>query len=154
LALHLYVDADACPVKDEVYRVARRHRLRVTLVANARIWVPLDENVRLQVVEGDLDAADDWIAEQTAPGDIVITNDIPLASRCLAAGAAALRPNGEPFTEDNIGSALASRELLAELRQSGLIAGGPSPFRKEDRSRFLQALEEAIRTSARRQESS
>ncbi len=142
--LNIYVDADACPVKDEVYRVAKRYRLPVTLVANSWMRVPLDEAVSLEVVNAELDAADDWIAEHATPGDIVITTDIPLAARCLEAGAEVLGPAGRPFTEDNIGGALATRELLAELRQTGDAFGGPPPFAPKDRSRFLQELDRLI----------
>ena len=140
----IYVDADACPVKTEVYRVAGRYGLRVALVANSWMRVPLDERISLEVVAGDLDAADDWIAERATRGDIVITADIPLAARCLEAGAEVLGPSGRPFTEDNIGAALATRELLSELRQTGDATGGPAPFSPKDRSRFLQELDRVI----------
>ncbi len=142
---HIYVDADACPVKEETYRVAARHGLQVTLAANSWMRVPTSDRIRLEVVEGDLDAADDWIVEQIGAGDIVITADIPLAARCMDRGALALGTNGRPFTEDNIGDALATRELLADLRSGGEHVGGPSAFTKQDRSRFLQALEECVR---------
>lgn len=145
----IYVDADACPVKQEIYRVADRHSLRVTLVANSRLSTPLNDRVESVVVRGDLDAADDWIAERAGPGDIVITADIPLAARCLERGAAALAPTGKAFSEDGIGDALATRELLADLREAGAVTGGPSAFRKQDRSRFLQELEEQVRRARR-----
>ncbi|MEM1204897.1 MAG: YaiI/YqxD family protein [Acidobacteriota bacterium] len=145
----IYVDADACPVKQEIYRVADRHSLRVTLVANSRLTTPLNDRVESVVVRGDLDAADDWIAERAGPGDIVITADIPLAARCLERGAAALAPTGKAFSEDGIGDALATRELLADLREAGVVTGGPSAFRKQDRSRFLQELEEQVRRARR-----
>lgn len=148
--MHIFVDADACPVKPEIYRVARRYGLRVTLVANSWMQVPLDEKVTLEVVGGGLDSADDWIAEQASTGDIVITADIPLAARCLENGAEALGPTGRPFTEDNIGDALATRELLAELRQTGSVSGGPPPFSAKDRSRFLQELDRIIQQIRRR----
>jgi uncharacterized protein YaiI (UPF0178 family) len=144
------VDADGCPVKEEVYRVAARYGLKVTLVANAPMRLPRDGRVELVVVPGDLDAADDWIAERAAPGDIVVSSDIPLASRCLAKGAAVLRPDGRAFTEENIADALAGRELLAHLRELGEAGGGPAPFDKRDRSRFLQRLDDAVQAIRRR----
>ena len=146
---HLYVDADACPVKAEVYRVATRHALRVTLVAGSWMRVPDDPLVRLEVVSQGFDAADDWIVERVTAGDIVITADIPLAGRCLAKGAAAIGTQGRPFTEDNIGDAMATRTLLADLRGAGEITVGPSAFSPRDRSRFLQALERAVLASLR-----
>lgn len=145
----LYVDADACPVKEEVYRVARRYKLRVFVVANASIRVPSDELIESVVVSGGFDAADDWIAERAAKGDIVITSDIPLAGRCLESGARVLGPKGLEFTEDSIGDALATRGLLDMLRQSGAITGGPSPFAKADRSRFLGKLDELVHAARR-----
>ena len=146
---HLYVDADACPVKSEVFRVAGRHALDVTLVAGAWMRVPEDARIRLEVVAQGFDAADDWIVEHVERGDIVVTADIPLASRCLAKGAAALGTSGRPFTEDNIGDALATRALLADLRGAGEPTRGPAPFDPRDRSRFLQALETAVQASLR-----
>ena len=145
----VYVDADACPVKDEVYRVARRHDLRVVLASNTWMRVPREDWVKLVIVEGDLDAADDWIAEHVTTGDIVVTADIPLASRCLAEGALVLNPRGRAVTDDSIGDALAGRELMSQLRESGLVTGGPAPFEKRDRSRFLHSLDEMIRRSLR-----
>jgi uncharacterized protein YaiI (UPF0178 family) len=142
--MHIFVDADACPVKDEVYRVAQRYSLAVTLVANSWMRVPQNKFIRLEVVSDGFDAADDWIAEQAAQDDIVITADIPLAGRCLTKGARVLGPSGKPFTEDNIGSALATREILSELRDLGEIGGGPPPFSKRDRSLFLQQLDQII----------
>ncbi len=141
---HIYVDADACPVKAEVAKVAERHGLAVTYVANAWMQTPRAPRVRMQVVAGQFDAADDWIAGQAQPADIVITADIPLASRCLKAGARVLGPSGKPFTDDNIGNALATRELMADLRAYG-VGGGPPPFGPRDRSRFLEALERVVR---------
>jgi len=149
--LHVFVDADACPVKEEVYRVADRYRLEVTLVANSRMHVPNDQRIALEVVEHGLDAADDWIVEHVQPHDIVITADIPLASRCLKAGARVIGPSGKPFTEDNIGEAVATRELLSELRGAGEITGGPPPLKDRDRSRFLQKLDEVIQAIRREQ---
>lgn len=148
-APHLYVDADACPVKTEVLRVAARHALRVTLVARTWMRVPADDRVRLEVVAEGFDAADDWIAEHVAPGDIVVTADIPLASRCLARGAAAIGTTGRPFTEDNIGEAMATRALLSDLRGAGEWTRGPAAFAPRDRSRFLQSLEDAVQAALR-----
>jgi uncharacterized protein YaiI (UPF0178 family) len=140
----IYVDADACPVKEEVYRVARRHQVQVYVVANAPLRVPIEALIELVVVRGGFDAADDWIAERAGPGDVVVTADIPLADRCLKAGARVLGPKGHVFTEDSIGEALATRALLDMLRQSGEFGGGPAPFAKADRSRFLAKLDEIL----------
>jgi uncharacterized protein YaiI (UPF0178 family) len=142
--IKIYVDADACPVKDEVYRVAARHEIKVLIVTNSPIAVPRDPLVERVVVGGGMDAADDWIAERAGPGDIVVTADIPLASRCVKAGAAVLAPNGKAFDEDSIGMTLATRNLLHELRGAGEITGGPKPFAPRDRSAFLSALDRAI----------
>ncbi|MBR9980700.1 MAG: YaiI/YqxD family protein [Desulfatitalea sp.] len=142
--LHIFVDADACPVKQEVYRVARRYQLAVTLVANAWMRVPDEPRITLQVVKDGFDAADNWIAGQVQPGDIVVTADIPLADRCISKGARVLGPTGKPFTDDNIGMAVAGRNLLAELRSAGEITGGPPPLTQRDRSRFLQQLDTLI----------
>lgn len=145
--VRILVDADACPVKDEVYRVARRIGVPVVVVANAWLNVPSAPSIELIVVSsGQLDEADDRIVEMASTGDVVVTSDIPLAARCLEKGAQVLRPDGRPFSEENIGDALASRELMAELREMGTIQGGPGPFSKEDRSRFLHALDAALRT--------
>jgi hypothetical protein len=143
-APHLYVDADACPVKAETVKVAERHGLPVVFVTNAWLAVPRAPRVRVQVVTGAFDAADDWIVAQVQRDDVVITADIPLASRCLKLGARVLGPSGKPFTEDNIGNALATRELMADLRAYG-VGGGPPPFGPKDRSRFLEALELVVR---------
>ena len=148
-APHVYVDADACPVKAEAVKVAGRHGVAVVFVANAYLHIPRGPRVRLQVVPGSFDAADDWIAGQVQARDVVVTADIPLASRCLKAGALVLGPAGKPFTNDNIGNALATRELMADLRAYG-VGGGPPPFGPKDRSRFLQALEEVLREAKRR----
>ncbi|MCF8144934.1 MAG: YaiI/YqxD family protein [Deltaproteobacteria bacterium] len=142
--LRIFVDADACPVKPEVYRVAHRYQLSVTLVAGVRMRIPESGNIDLQVVGQGMDAADDWIVQHMEASDIVITADIPLAARCVAKGAYVLGPTGKPFSEDNIGSALATRNLLSELREWGEVTGGPPPFDKRDRSRFLQSLDNAI----------
>jgi uncharacterized protein YaiI (UPF0178 family) len=148
----IYVDADACPVKDEVYRVARRHQERVYIVANTSIFVPRDDLIEMVVVRGGFDAADDWIAERAGTGDVVVTADIPLADRALKNGACVLGPRGLPFTEDSIGEALATRALLDMLRQSGQIGGGPPPFAKADRSRFLSKLDEILHALRRRRQ--
>jgi len=138
------VDADACPVKDEVFRVAKRYGLRVFVVSNGRIRTPSDPSVEMIVVTGHFDAADDWIAGRITATDIAVTSDIPLASRCLGAGARVLDPKGKVFTPESIGDALANRELMAYLRESGDITGGPAPFEARDRSRFLQKLDDLI----------
>jgi uncharacterized protein YaiI (UPF0178 family) len=147
--LHIFVDADACPVKQEVYRVARRYHLDVTLVANSWMRVPNEGRISLEVVEDGFEAADDWIVEHVQPHDIVVTGDIPLASRCLKKGAHVIGLTGKPFTENNIGQALATRNLLSELRSAGEITGGPPPLKKLDRSRFLQQLDEVIQSILR-----
>ena len=148
--LHIYVDADACPVKPEVYRVAKRYGLQVTLVANSWMRVPDERSITLEVVTDDFDAADDWIVERVQPHDIVVTADILLAHRCLKEGSRVIGPTGKPFTEDNIGEAVATRELLAELRVGGEITGGPPPLQKRDRSLFLQQLDEVIQSIRRK----
>jgi hypothetical protein len=142
----IYVDADACPVKEEVYRVAARYALPVVLVANSRMRVPEGGGVQLVVVAGGrLDSADDWIAARAGPTDIVVTADIPLASRCVAAGARVLDPRGRIHTEDSVGDALATRNLMADLREAGTITGGgPEPLGKRERSLFLQKLDELV----------
>ncbi len=148
--LHIFIDADACPVKQEVYRVARRYGLDVTLVANSWMRIPYEPWLTLEVVEDGFDAADDWIVEHVEPYDIVITADIPLASRCMQEGSRAIGPTGRPFTEDNIGEAVATRDLLAVLRSGGEITGGPQPLTKRDRSQFLQQLDEVIQSIRRK----
>lgn len=147
--LHIYIDADACPVKQEVYRVADRYLLAVTLVANSRMRVPLDERITLEIVAGGFDAADDWIVEHAEADDIVVTADIPLASRCLKQGARVIGTTGKPFTESNIGPLVATRDLLSELRGAGEITGGPPPLTQRDRSRFLQQLDTVIQSILR-----
>src|SRR5436189_1061174 len=146
--LTIYVDADACPVKDEVYRVARRYGMRVAMVANAPLQVPTDALVELVVCPG-FGAADDWIVAQAGTGDVVVTADIPLAARCLAKGARVLDPKGHPFTDNQIGAALATRELLEGLRHTGAVTGGPAPMTPKDRSRFLSKLDEAVNSVRR-----
>jgi uncharacterized protein len=141
--LTIYIDADACPVKSEVYRVARRYGMRVAVVANATLRVPPDELFEAVVCPG-FGAADDWIAEQAGPGDVVVTADIPLAARCLARGARVLGPKGNVFTENDIGEAVGMRDLMAELRQGGAVTGGPAPMAPKDRSRFLSKLDDLI----------
>lgn len=140
----IYVDADACPVKAEVYRVAARHRLKVFVVANSFLVVPNDPLIERVVVGSGFDAADDWIAERAGPGRIVVTADIPLASRCLKAGAEVIGPTGRPFTDASIGMALAMRDLMTDLRATGEVGGGPKPFSPRDRSAFLSALDRTI----------
>ncbi len=147
--LHIFIDADACPVKQEVYRVAGRYGLEVTLVANSRMRVPDERWIRLEVVGGGFDEADDWIVDHVQSDDVVITADIPLASRCLDRGARVIGSTGKPFTENNIGQAVATRDLLSELRGAGEIMGGPAPIEKRDRSRFLQKLDEVIQAIRR-----
>jgi uncharacterized protein YaiI (UPF0178 family) len=139
----LYVDADACPVKDEVYRVAARYSMPVVLVANCPVRVPPGGLVSVVVCSG-FGAADDWIAGEVRPGDIAVTADIPLAARCVANGARVLDPKGRLFTENDIGSALAMRHLHQELRQRGETIRGPAPMTRKDRSRFLAMLDEAV----------
>jgi uncharacterized protein YaiI (UPF0178 family) len=143
-AIILYVDADACPVKPEIYRVAGRHRVKVFVVSNSFLQVPQDPLIERVVVSAGFDAADDWIAERAAPGAIVITADIPLASRCVKAGAEVIGPTGKPFTEASVGMALATRNLMEDLRAMGEITGGPKAFSPKDRSAFLSALDVAI----------
>jgi uncharacterized protein YaiI (UPF0178 family) len=143
-AITLYVDADACPVKPEIYRVAGRHRVKVFVVSNSFLTVPQDPLIERVVVGSGFDAADDWIAERARRGAIVITADIPLASRCVKAGADVIGPTGKPFTEASIGMALATRNLMEDLRAMGDVTGGPRPFSSKDRSAFLSALDVAI----------
>jgi uncharacterized protein len=142
--IKIYVDADACPVKAEVYRVADRHAVSVYVVSNSYLKVPAEPRIERIVVGDKFDAADDWIAERVGPGDIVVTADVPLASRCVKAGAACIAPNGRAFTEASVGMALATRNLLQDLRAAGEITGGPKPFSPRDRSAFLSGLDQAI----------
>ncbi len=148
--LNIYIDADACPVKQEAYRVAGRFKLRVFLVSNTFMRVPDNKLIKPVIVDDAPDAADDWIVEQSSEGDIVITADIPLASRSLKKGACVVSPSGKYFTQDNIGEILASRNLMADLRDAGEITGGPAPFTKKDRSSFLQRLDELIHSILRK----
>ena len=149
--LDIFIDADGCPVKDEVFRVASRYQLKVYVVANTPIRVPSSETIQAIVVKGGMNVADDWIAERIDAGDIAITTDIPLADRCLQKKASVLKPNGHPLTEKTIGHALATRELLQGLRQTGEITGGPAPFKPADRSRFLSQLDQIIQSLRRSQ---
>jgi len=148
--VEIYIDADACPVKDETLRVAARHGLKTYLVCDGGIRPARDPLVELVIVSQGADAADDWIADHIQAADICVTNDIPLAARCLERGALAIKPNGEPFTENSIGMALANRDLMQGLRDSGEITGGPRPFNKSDRSQFLNRLETTIQAAKRR----
>jgi uncharacterized protein YaiI (UPF0178 family) len=148
--MFIYVDADGCPVKDEVYRVAKRCGVPVRVVANKWLQVPPPPAVEMVVVKDAFDAADDWIVERAGGGDIVVTADIPLAARCLAKQAIVVGPTGRRFTDNDIGSALASRALMAHLRESGVVTGGPAPFAPRDRSQFLQTLDAAVQEIRRR----
>ncbi|WP_374571567.1 YaiI/YqxD family protein [Phenylobacterium sp.] len=140
----LYIDADACPVKDEAYKVAARYGLSTFVVCNSWIRTPASPKISLVVVDEGPDVADDWIAERAGAGDIVVTADIPLAERALKAGAQAIHPAGRAFTDDNIGGKLAGRAIGEHLRSMGEITGGPRAFAAADRSRFLQALDAAV----------
>ena len=144
MEISIYIDADACPVKAEVYRVAERYGLKVFVVSNSYINVPRDPRIERVVVGDGFDAADDWIAERAGPGDIVVTADIPLADRSLKKGAAAIGSTGVAFTAASIGMAMANRELMSHLRAMGEVTGGPRPMAARDRSRFLSTLDETI----------
>ena len=146
----IYVDADACPVKDEIYRVALRHGVPVSVVAGNFIRVPQDPLIERIAAGSGMDAADDWIVERVKPGDVVVTSDIPLASRCVKAGADVIAPNGKPFTEESIGMTLAVRNLMTDLRSAGEVTGGPRSFAARDRSAFLSALDQTLRRIQRR----
>lgn len=147
--IEIYIDADACPVKDETIRVATRHNLKTYMVNDGGIRPSQNPLVELVIVTQGADAADDWIADNIKKSDICVTNDIPLAARCLEVGAFAIKPNGEQFSEDGIGMALANRELMQGLRESGEITGGPRPFAKSDRSKFLDRMETVVQTAIR-----
>jgi uncharacterized protein YaiI (UPF0178 family) len=142
--IRILVDADACPVKEEIYKVAFRHAVPVTIVSNSPIRVPAHELIGRIVVGDGFDAADDWIAENAGAATVCVTADILLADRCLKAGAVVIAPNGKPFTANSIGGAIATRAIMADLRAGGDAIGGPPPFSKTDRSRFLSALDEAL----------
>jgi uncharacterized protein len=154
LPITILIDADACPVKDEVYRVVERHIARgvpvtVAVVSNQPIAVPRADFIERVVVPAGPDAADDWIAERASPESIVVTADIPLASRAIKAGAAVIAPNGRAFTEESIGLVLAQRNLMDSLRSAGAVTSGPKPFGRQDRSAFLSALDQAVRRAAK-----
>jgi len=142
--IRILVDGDACPVKDEIYKVAWRHEVHVVVVSNSPFRVPVHPLVRRVVVDGGFDAADDWIAGEVGPRTVVVTADILLADRCLKAGALVLSSTGKPFTTSSIGSQIATRAIMADLRAGGDVIGGPAPFSKADRSRFLGALDAAL----------
>lgn len=152
--MEIFVDGDGCPVKDETYVVATRYGVPVAVVANARLHVPEDLGVRLVVVGKGLDVADDWIVEHVQSGDVVVTADIPLAARCLAAGARVLGTTGRVFDEDSIGNSLAMRDLKADLREAGAFSGGPPAMSERDRSRFLSRLDDLVQKSLRGQQPS
>lgn len=145
--IKIYVDADGCPVKNEVFRVAHRYGLRVYVVSNSRLRIPQEALFELVIVSQRFDAADDWIVEHVNENDIAVSADIPLAARCLEKGARILDPRGRVFTEDSIGPALATRDLMAYLRDTGNITRGPAPFEKRDRSRFLRHLDDVIQAA-------
>lgn len=144
MTVRILVDADACPVKDEIYKVAWRHGVAVTVVSNSPIRVPRHELIDRVVVSAGFDAADDWIAERASARTVCITADILLADRCLKAGASVIAPNGKPFTPNSIGSQIATRAIMADLRAGGDVVGGPAPFSRTDRSRFLSTLDETL----------
>lgn len=147
--LKIYIDADGCPVKEEIYKVAERLKIHVVVVANKSLSVPLDPRIEMVVVSGGFDAADDWIFENAGLGDVVVTTDILLAERCLQKRAKVLGPKGQEFTEDSIGSSVANRELMIHLRQTGEVRGGPSPLQKKDRSQFLSKLDQILQSLLR-----
>ena len=147
--LKIYIDADACPVKDEVYKVAARYDLQVLVVANQWINVPISPKVEMKVVDGGFDAADDWIVENSVASDIVITSDILLADRCVQKKVRVIGSKGEEFTEDNVGSAVANRELMQNLRHMGEMRGGPAPMDKKARSNFLNKLDQVVQSAKR-----
>jgi uncharacterized protein YaiI (UPF0178 family) len=142
--IRIFVDADACPVKAEIYRVAERHGTKVFVVSNSMMAIPAAPWIERVIVGDAQDAADDWIAERAVRGDIVVTADVPLAARAVKTGADVIGPNGRAFTEASIGNTLATRDLMADLRSAGMITGGPKPFSARDRSAFLSALDLAI----------
>ena len=148
--IQIYIDADGCPVKEEVYKVAERYKIKVFVVANKYLTIPIHPFIEMKVSSSGFDAADDWIVEQITPTDIVITADILLADRCVKKGARALGHKGNEFTEDNIGSAVANRELMQTLRQMGEVKGGPSAMDKKARSQFLGKLDQIIQSLKRK----
>ena len=149
----IFVDGDGCPVKDETYVVATRYGIRVALVANAPLYVPRGFGVELVVVDQGPDVADDWIVAKVRRGDVVVTADLPLAARCLEAGARVLGTSGRVFTEDSIGDLVATRDLKAQLREQGVLSGGPPPMSAKDRSRFLSKLDELVQAGLREERS-
>ena len=148
--LDIFIDADGCAVKDEIYKVAERYQLKVILVANKKLQVPINPRIEMQVVGGGFDAADDWIVENSTAGDILITSDILLADRCIKKQVRVLNAKGKEWTEDSIGSAIAGRELMANLRHMGEMRGGPSAMEKKDRSQFLATLDQVIQSLKRK----
>ncbi len=148
--IKIYIDADGCPVKEEVYRVADRYQISVVLVANKRLNLPMNPLLEMVVVSGGFDAADDWIVENSKSQDIVVTTDILLADRCVKKSVRVLSPKGDEFTEDNIGAAVATRELMQNLRHMGEMRGGPAPMDKKARSRFLSTLDQIIQSLKQR----
>ena len=148
--MQIYIDADGCPVKDEVYKVAARYKIKVFVVANKYLNVPIDPLIEMMVVPKNFDAVDDWIVERAADHDIVVTADILLADRCVKKAVRVVGPNGHEFTEDNIGSAVANRELMQNLRHMGEARGGPAPMDKKQRSRFLATLDQVIQSLRRK----
>ena len=152
MTIKIYIDADACPVKEETYKVAARYGLRTLVVSNSHLQIPPSRLIARIIVGAGADVADDWIAEQVVAGDVVVTNDIPLAGRVLAKGAHAVAPYGRAFTNDSIGLALAQRSLMEHIRSTGEIAGGPPPFSSANRSQFLQALDQTITREQRRRQ--
>ena len=144
--IQIYIDADGCPVKDEVFKAASRYKIKVFVVANKYQNIPIDPLIEMSVVSGGFDAADDWIVEQATPHDIVVTSDILLAERCVKKNVRALGPKGNEFTEDNVGMAVANRELMQNLRHMGEMRGGPSAMDKKARSQFLATLDRIIQS--------
>ncbi|HHZ66671.1 MAG TPA: YaiI/YqxD family protein [Alphaproteobacteria bacterium] len=149
MVVEIYVDADGCPVRDECVKVARRHDLKLYIVSDGGIRPINDKRVELVIVSPEMDAADRWIADHIGSNDIVVTGDIPLAADCIKSGAVALKPNGDTLNETNIGPVQGTRDLMANLRETGEISGGPSPFNRQDRSRFLSALEVTVQIALR-----
>jgi uncharacterized protein len=150
MPITIYIDADACPVKDETYKVAARFGLRSVVVSNSFIQIPKSDIISRMIVDSGPDMADDWIVETVVAGDVIITNDVPLAGRVLAKAAHAIAPNGKPFTQDSIGPALSTRALMEHIRSTGEITGGPPPFSPKDRSKFLQTLDQTLHQEIRK----
>jgi uncharacterized protein len=150
MPITIYIDADACPVKDETYKVAARFGLRSVVVSNSLIQIPKSDIITRMIVDSGPDMADDWIVETVVAGDVVITNDIPLAGRVLTKSAHAIAPNGRPFTQDSIGQDLSTRALMEHIRSTGELTGGPAPFSPKDRSKFLQTLDQTLHQEIRK----